>query len=146
VTTAADPTAADSTAIHEGHLPGTPEYRRVLTALFAAGIATFVLLYDTQALLPDFARAFHVSPAASTLAVSATTVGLALALLVFGPLSEAVGRTVLIRFSMAASAVLAIACAAAPTWDCLIAVRLLAGVALAGLPAVPMTASAFSGP
>jgi MFS transporter, YNFM family, putative membrane transport protein len=121
---------------HEGHLPGTTEYRRVLTALFAAGIATFVLLYDTQALLPDLVGAFHVSPAESTLSVSATTVGLALALLVFGPLSEALGRTILIRFSMAASAVLALACAAAPTWESLIVLRLLTGVALAGLPAV----------
>ena len=28
------------------HLPGTPEYRRVMVAVFAAGMATFVLLYD----------------------------------------------------------------------------------------------------
>jgi YNFM family putative membrane transporter len=132
---ATEPTAAN-TFPHQGHLPGSPEYRRVLTALFAAGIATFVLLYDTQALLPDLVHTFHVSPAQSTLSVSATTAGLALALLVFGPLSEAVGRTVLIRFSMAASAVLALATAAAPSWDALIAVRLLEGVALAGLPAV----------
>lgn len=33
----------------EGYLPGTPEYRRVVWSLFAAGTATFVLLYSTQA-------------------------------------------------------------------------------------------------
>jgi len=52
VTPVAEPDAADTAntpntaetadnAAHQGHLPGTREYRRVLTALFAAGIATF---------------------------------------------------------------------------------------------------------
>jgi YNFM family putative membrane transporter len=119
-----------------GYLPGSSGYRRVLVALFAAGVATFLLMYDTQALLPEFVRAFGVSPAQSTLAMSLTTAALAVSLLVFGPLSEAVGRTRLIRFSLGFSVVIALACAFAPTWDALLALRLLAGVALAGLPAV----------
>ncbi|GAB2675983.1 MFS transporter [Nocardia goodfellowii] len=119
-----------------GYLPGSPGYRRVLVALFAAGMATFVLLYDTQALLPEFVTAFGISPGESTLVMSVTTAALALALLVFGPLSEAVGRTRLIHFSLISSAVLALACAFAPNWHALLALRLLGGIALAGLPAV----------
>jgi YNFM family putative membrane transporter len=133
VTTALEP---DLQAPFAGHLPGSPGYRRVLVALFAAGIATFVLLYDAQALFPEFVAAFHVSPTQSTLAMSLTTAALAASLLVFGPLSEAVGRTRLIHFSLISSAVIALCCAAAPTWHALLALRLLAGVALAGLPAV----------
>ena len=59
-----------------GHLPGSEGYRRVLVALFAAGMATFVLLYDVQALLPEFVDAFGVSPTQSTLVMSLPTAAL----------------------------------------------------------------------
>ena len=73
--------------------PGTAGYRRVMVAVFAAGMATFVLLYDVQALLPELVEAYDVSPTRATLAMSLTTAALAVALLVAGPVSEAVGRT-----------------------------------------------------
>jgi len=119
-----------------GHPMGTAGYRRVVAALFAAGVTTFALLYSTQALLPEFAQAFSVSAAQSTLTVSLTTIGLGIALLLAGPLSEVVGRTRLIHLSLTASAVVAVACAVAPTWEALLGLRLLQGVTLAGLPAV----------
>ncbi|MDK3256902.1 MFS transporter [Blastococcus capsensis] len=119
-----------------GHRVGEPGYRRITGALFAAGLATFALIYSTQALLPEFSRVFSVSAAESTLSVSLTTVALGVALLLAGPLSEVVGRTRLIHLSLAASAVVGIGCAVAPTWDVLLGLRLLQGVALAGLPAV----------
>ena len=129
-------TRAVDVAAHPGHRPGTPGYRRVVGALFAAGLATFALLYDTQAVLPELAAEFGVSATRSTLAVSLTTVGLAAALLVTGPWSDRVGRTRLIHASLAGSSLVAVACALAPSWDALVALRLLQGVALAGLPAV----------
>lgn len=108
----------------------------VLVALFAAGVATFELIYSTQALLPELSADFGVSTASSTLSLSLTTAGLAVALLVLGPVSEAVGRTRLIHLSMIAAAVIAVLCALAPTWESLLGLRLAQGVALAGLPAV----------
>jgi YNFM family putative membrane transporter len=121
---------------HEGYRVGEAGYRRITLALFAAGVATFALLYSTQALLPEFPRAFGISPAQSTLSVSLTTLGLGLALLLAGPLSEVVGRTRLIHLSLTASSVVGMACALAPTWGVLLGLRLLQGVTLAGLPAV----------
>ncbi|MCW3817872.1 MFS transporter [Micromonospora sp. DR5-3] len=120
----------------EGHRAGEAGYRRVSAALFAAGMATFALMYSTQALLPELADAFSVSAAQSTLSLSLTTAGLAVALLVAGPLSEVLGRTRLIHFSVTVSAVVALACAFAPGWHVLLGLRLVQGVALAGLPAV----------
>lgn len=35
----------------QGHLPGSAEHRRIVVALFAAGVATSALLYSTQPLL-----------------------------------------------------------------------------------------------
>ncbi|HET6562201.1 MAG TPA: MFS transporter [Marmoricola sp.] len=119
-----------------GHRPGTTSYRRVVGALFAAGMATFALLYSTQAILPELSATFGVSTGASTLTVSLTTLGLGVALLVAGPLSDVVGRTQLIHASLAASGVVAAACALAPGWPALLTLRLLLGVTLAGLPAV----------
>src|SRR6201996_1276487 len=121
---------------HEGYRPGDRSYRRIAIALFAAGVATFALMYSTQALLPELARSFAISDAESTLSVSLTTAGLGVTLLFTGPISEVLGRTRLIHTSLLASAIIGLACAVAPSWDALLALRLLQGIALAGLPAV----------
>lgn len=134
--TTAPRTPAPATPLPEGHLAGTPEHRSVVLALFLAGLATFTLMYSTQALMPELARAFGLSSAASTLSLSAATAGLGLALLVAGPVSDRVGRTRLIHLSLAGSVVVGIACALAPTWPALLGLRFLQGVTLAGLPAV----------
>jgi YNFM family putative membrane transporter len=43
------------------HERGTPGYRRVGAALWCAGLATFVLVYSVQGLLPTLAAEFGVS-------------------------------------------------------------------------------------
>jgi YNFM family putative membrane transporter len=131
---------APRTARHEGYRFTDPGYRKIAVALFAAGVATFALLYSTQALLPELARAFSVSAAQSTLSLSVATASLGVSLLVAGTVSELLGRTRLIHLSLCASAVIGVACALAPSWDALLVLRLLQGVALAGLPA---TATAY---
>ena len=119
-----------------GHLPGSAGYRRVMAAMFAAGIATFLLLYDTQALLPELRTQYGVTPAQATLTLSLATAGLAAALLVAGPASEVLGRTRLIFAAVWSASVLALLCPLAPSWNVLLGLRLLEGIALAGLPAV----------
>ncbi len=126
----------DSPDLDRGYVPGTPGYRRVVVALFAAGVATFELLYSTQAILPELAARFDVSTTETTLTLSLATLSLGVALLVVGPLSDVIGRTRLIHLSMFLSVVCAIGCALAPTWPVLLVLRCLMGVALAGLPAV----------
>jgi YNFM family putative membrane transporter len=125
-------------AVKPGYLPGDPGYRRLSVALFAAGLATFAMLYSTQALLPELAEAFAVSPSQSAFSVSFATFGLGIALLIAGPASELLGRTNLMRWSVAAAAAIAVLCTFAPTWQTLLALRGLQGVALAGLPAIAM--------
>ena len=127
-----------SVARQTGYLPGDPEYRKLSVALFAAGLATFALLYSTQPLLPQLVDAFHVSPSQSAFSVSFATFGLGLALLVAGPASEVIGRTNLMRWSVAATSFFALLSAFAPTWHTLLALRGLQGIAMAGLPAVAM--------
>lgn len=121
---------------HEGYVPGSGGYQRIMAAMFAAGVATFVLLYATQALLPELHTTFGVSPTQTTLSMSLTTAGLAVGLLVAGPVSEAVGRTPLIVGSIWLATLIACLCPLAWSWPVLLGLRLIEGVALAGLPAV----------
>lgn len=125
----------DSTPFR-GYRSGDSEYQRITLALFFAGVATFATLYSTQAMLPELATAFDLTPGEATLSLSVATIGLGLALLIVGPLSEAYGRTRLIHLSLTAAPLVGIGCALAPTWEGLLGLRLLQGVALAGLPAV----------
>lgn len=119
-----------------GHRPGTAGYRRVVLSLFAAGVATFTLIYGSQSLFPALAADFEVSAADSTLSLSLTTGALALTLLLAGPLSDRIGRTRLIHASLLSSVVVAAASAVAPTWPTFLGLRLVLGVTIAGLPAV----------
>ncbi|MEJ5944130.1 MFS transporter [Pseudokineococcus basanitobsidens] len=120
----------------EGYRRGEPGLRRASLALFLGALVVFALLYVPQPLLPLLADDFGVTPGASTLSVSAATAGLALGLLVAAPLSERLGRTRLVYVSLLSAGALGLACALAPTWPALVALRGAQGVVLAGLPAV----------
>ena len=128
-------TAADATP-PEGWRPSDPAYRRTTFALFLAGVATFALAYAPQPLLPVLRDEFSVTPAMATLSLSATTVTLGLALLFFGPLSDAVGRVRLMQVTMLVAALIGVAPAFATSWEQVLVLRAALGVALAGLPAV----------
>ena len=117
---------------------GTRAYRRANLALFAAGLATFALLYSTQALLPALSSGLRLSPARASLTVSAATGALALALLPVSALSEKYGRTTVMTASVFGASLLALAVPFAPDLGVLVALRAAQGVALAGLPATAM--------
>ncbi|GAA2132252.1 MFS transporter [Streptomyces synnematoformans] len=117
------------------HAPGEPGYRRVLLALFAAGVATFTLLFATQALLPALSADLGVSPGAASWTVSATTAALALAVLPLSAVSERFGRRATMTWSLTAAVLLGLALPFAPDLGWLVALRTLQGAAIAGIPA-----------
>jgi YNFM family putative membrane transporter len=117
---------------------GTPEFRRTNLALFSAGFATFALLYCVQPLLPVFAREFHVSPARSSLSLSLTSGLLAPTMIVVGAISEKRGRKMIMVVSLFASAVITLVSVFVTHWNTFLALRALAGITFAGLPAVSM--------
>jgi len=120
------------------HRRGDPDFRRASLAMLAAGVSTFVLLYAPQPLLPLLAHDFRVSPADSTLTLALTTGTLALALLPAGWLSDAWGRMRVMQVALVASALLGLLASVAPSFEALLVIRALQGVALAGVPAVAM--------
>ncbi|AOE86587.1 MFS transporter [Pseudomonas sp. TCU-HL1] len=118
---------------------GTPQFMRTSLALFSGGFATFALLYCIQPMMPVLSRAFAITAAQSSLALSVSTVMLALGLLVTGPLSDAIGRKPVMVVSLIAAALFTLASAAMPTWEGVLVMRALVGLALSGLAAVAMT-------
>ncbi len=118
---------------------GSPAFRRTNRALFAAGFATFGLLYCTQPLLPEFSRDFGVGAAQSALSLSATSAVLAVCLLFAGGLSDRWGRKRIMTVSLFASALLVVLTAFTPGWHSFLLLRGLLGLTLSGVPAVAMT-------
>lgn len=110
--------------------------RRVTVSVAAAGICSFSLLYAPQPLLPQLAAEFGLDPGAASLAVSAGTGGLAAAVLPIAVVSELVGKRPVIVASVLASAVLGLLLPFAPSYEVLLVLRVLQGVAIAGFPGV----------
>ncbi|MFF6993582.1 MFS transporter [Streptomyces sp. NPDC008313] len=135
----ADTAAASATPpAHDGDArmaPGGPGYRRMSFALFLAGVATFALLYSTQALLPLVSADFGASASQASWTVSAATGGLALFVLPMSALSERFGRRTLMTASLAVAVTVGLLVPFAPSIGALIALRAVQGAALAGLPA-----------
>ena len=121
-----------------GHERGSPGYRRLVAAVWAAGVGSFTLLYAPQALLPLISRDLQVSPSTAALVVSVTTGTLALALVPMSYLADRLGRTRVMTVSLLAAALLGLVAPLAPSIEVLLALRAAQGVAIAGLPALAM--------
>jgi YNFM family putative membrane transporter len=73
------------------------------------------------------------------MSLSLTTGTLAVAMLLAGLLSDAVGRRPLMIVALLASAMLSLSTALVDDWTTLLVLRTLLGLALSGVPAVAMT-------
>src|SRR5690606_7751633 len=132
----AGPTVPSSpTTVETRMSPGGPGYRRMSLALFLAGVATFALLYPTQALLPLISGDLGVSAGDASWTVAAATGGLAPFALPMSALSERYGRRTVMTGSLAVAVTLGVLVPFAPSLGVLVALRALQGAALAGLPA-----------
>ncbi|XRW94661.1 MFS transporter [Serratia sp. PAMC26656] len=118
---------------------GTPQFMRVTLALFSAGLATFALLYCVQPILPVLSQDFGISPAESSLSLSASTGLLALGLMFTGPLSDAIGRKSVMVVALLLAAICTLICAFMTSWHGILLMRALIGLSLSGVAAVGMT-------
>jgi YNFM family putative membrane transporter len=117
---------------------GTPQDRRTSLAIFSCGFSIFALLYCTQPVLPLFSEEFSVSPAQSSLALSLTTITMAIAMIFASSLAEAVGRKPLMLGALIASSLLTLLLAVSTQWSQVLWLRALTGITLSGMPAVAL--------
>jgi len=117
---------------------GTLAFRRANIAFFLSAFAIFASLYSVQPLLPIFADEFSLDAGAASLALSATSATLAVALLLASWVADRLGRKTLMVWAILLTAVLGLLLPFAPNWWSLVAIRTIMGLTLSGLPAVAM--------
>ena len=106
--------------------------------MLLAGLVGFGLLYVAQPVLPDIALTFGRTPSLASLAVSAATAALSVAVLPVAALARRWGRVRTMEIGMTGAVLLTGLMAVAPTFSVLVAGRFAAGLALAAVVAVAM--------
>jgi YNFM family putative membrane transporter len=118
--------------------PSPTSTRRTVAAVFLAGVSVFLVLYETQGLLPAIRDAYGIDGPTASLTVSATNVAMACFLIPFSMLAPRVGHARQIGAGVIVAAILALVLPFTPTPELLIVVRFLQGVAIASVPATAM--------
>ena len=112
----------------------SPAFWRATIALCLGSVMVFSNLYITQPLLPVISDAFALTPLQAGMTLSVTTLTLGISLLLFGPLSDAVGRRVIMLSTLTLLAITTLAAAFVTDFHQLLLLRALQGVFIAGLP------------
>ncbi|SJM55279.1 MFS transporter [Gulosibacter sp. 10] len=133
-----DPGFSDTGTTWIGHRRGSTPYLRIQITMMLAGIATFAQLYAPQAILPQISEAFGVTTAESSLMISMSTGGLALAVVPWSLVADRIGRKRTISIAVLSATILGILTTLMPTFELALALRFLEGIALGGVPAVAM--------
>ncbi|WP_413452964.1 MFS transporter [Georgenia phoenicis] len=117
-----------------GLRPQDPQYRRALLALGATGVAAFAMVYVVQPLLPLVSAELGVGATRASLLVSASTLGIAAAVLPLARLSERLGRARTMVLGLAAAVVAGVVAALAPSFALMLLARAVQGAAMAAVP------------
>src|SRR5690349_18734853 len=113
-----------------GHAKGSRAYGRIILGLAFAGVATFAQLYSTQAVLPILASDLKVTAAEAALTISLATVGLAVTVIPWSFLADRIGRVKAMAWGITVATVLGLMVPLAGSFQLLLALRLLEGMAL----------------
>ncbi|MEY8041782.1 MFS transporter [Saccharopolyspora cebuensis] len=109
---------------------------RLRGALLCGALALFALLYAPQPLLPRLAEEHGLAPGTAALVISAATFGLAVAAIPLGTVAQAVGRRRIMIGAVLLAEALALVLPWLPSFPLLVGVRLVQGVAVAGVAAL----------
>lgn len=132
----ARPPGDDDPLRWEGHAKGSRAYGRILAGLSFAGVATFAQLYSTQAVLPIIAADLRITAAEAALTISLATVGLAVTVIPWSFLADRIGRVRAMTWGISLATVMGLLVPLSDSFGVLLALRLLEGMALGGIPAI----------
>ncbi|SEI48439.1 MFS transporter, YNFM family, putative membrane transport protein [Allopseudospirillum japonicum] len=105
-------------------------------AMLCASFLVFANLYALQPMLPVLMQTFDLSPTQASHLMNVSTFTLAVALFIYGPLSDAYGRKPLMLISMLAAIAVTLILPLATSFETLLILRALQGFFLGGLPAI----------
>ena len=123
-----------SAAMEISHMATHSDAARVLRRTIVIGLIAFLTVVDlfaTQAILPSLAKAYQVTPAAMSLAVNASTLGMAVAGLFVAFFSRRIDRRIGILISLCVLAVPTSLLAVAPDLTTFAVLRVAQGLCMA---------------
>lgn len=106
---------------------------RIIFLLSCGAFFSGAALRICDSLLPRLARDFDVTPGVAGRVIISFSVAYGLMQLVFGPLGDRFGKARLVNIALAGCAIGAFACVLAPGFDALVALRIVWGMAAAGV-------------
>ncbi len=115
---------------------GSPLFWRATLALCLGSFTIFANLYLTQPLLPMLAQDFGVSALEAGWSFTVSTLTLGLSLLVYGPLSDAIGRKWLMILSIGGTSLITLLLSQTQDYSTLLWLRGIQGFLMGGLPAI----------
>ena len=115
---------------------GTAAYWRITLALSLGSFLVFSCLYIPQPLMPTLAAEFGISELQASYSLTLATFSLGLSLLLYGPLSDAIGRRGLILASILGLLITTLALSQVSSYRQLLVLRAIQGFFIAGLPAI----------
>nr|CAA6830836.1 MAG: Permeases of the major facilitator superfamily [uncultured Thiotrichaceae bacterium] len=114
----------------------TAAFWRATLALSLGSLMVFANIYTTQPLLPTLVNDFSITQLEANWSVTITTFTLALSLLVYGALSDALGRKNLMLFSLLSTVIATLALSFVTDYSQFLLLRGIQGFCLGGLPAI----------
>lgn len=114
---------------------GSRAYYQAILALLLGSLANFGLTYSMQPLLPNVSATFDLLPSTASLAMSMTTGGMAIGLLLIAGIAGMLERKTTIVVSLIGSAVLMIGASMSDAFESILVCRALQGLFIAGFPA-----------
>ncbi len=113
-------------------------FKRIKFSFFLSGLSLFSQLYIFQPMLPYLCRDFHINPATSSWAVSASTLGMAAGLFFFSFRADSFDRKKLMVYSLIISSILTIITGLIPSFTIIVITSFIKGALLSGVSSVAL--------
>ncbi|MFC5603727.1 MFS transporter [Sporosarcina koreensis] len=123
---------------HDGYTIRNLQFWKIVLGLGFASVFIFAAMYSMQPLLPLFTKEFGISVSYASMAMSMTTMGLIVGLIVLGFFSDRNGRKVYVYLSLLGSVVPFLIIANTDSFLLIVILRFIQGFALAGVPAAAL--------
>ncbi|MCG7343749.1 MFS transporter [Sporosarcina sp. ACRSL] len=123
---------------HDGYTVRDLQFWKIVIGLGLASTFIFASMYGIQPLLPLFTNEFGISISYASTAMSMTTIGLIIGLVVLGFFSDRNGRNMYIYLSLIGSVIPFLLIANTDSFLFIVILRFIQGFALAGVPAAAL--------
>ncbi|EHO07642.1 hypothetical protein HMPREF9714_01282 [Myroides odoratimimus CCUG 12901] len=124
--------------VHIKAVKGTTTYKKIKWSIFLVGVSVFAQLYNFQPILSEITQYFKVTPSESSYLVSASTLGMAIGLLLFAFIADSYPRKDIMLFSLVTSTMLTLLSVWANDFSILVNINFIKGMCISGVSAVTL--------